>query len=470
MQRFPHFVAATARSVLMKIRWCLPAVWYLLAAVLIAWACVYVWIQFKRQPLTVLWYVVGFGVVMWLMFFGEGTEIAYTTLHDKDPEQVPEFLQKGFAKLVKSDQVGFISGRQLLVVFAIVGMTLLCELVSDVGSDDPARPYAQYIETLADFRYLFTLLFPSFFAFWFAQLPSKMIAHESALMAYRWAPMRWAMTWSMFIGNGLRVEGPSKPLKELVARSLRRGDEDVLKPSRAFNYKTSAMLRDGKGIEEVHIQMWIGSGGSIDVRQSVKIHAYARGVRKISEQTLSEAPIKPGAKIAVACPVSAFHNGPTAADSTVIDGTTFFKWVWDVQLKAQDLPIGHELDVEVQYATDDGAMKYRPNEKDEYDYTVRYVPTKKVVFDVMARPNNGFMFVTPTVIAITSENPDINWQEAKRVVPSEIVDDESGSFGFRYAVDYPLLNTKFTFGWSIEPAAIAISTPNLSQAALPPPS
>jgi hypothetical protein len=469
MGRFLRSVVAKSVSVLIEIGGRLPALWYVVAALVIAWACVYLWIQFERQPLTLLWFVVGFGVAMWLMFFGEGTEIAYTNLHDKDPEQVPPDLQASFAKLVDSEQVLFISGRQLLVVFAIVGMTLLCELVSDVGAGAKVRwPSDEGVATLAYYRHAFSLLFPAFFAFWFAQLPSKMISHESALMAYRWPPMRWAIGWSMLIGESLRIEGPSSHLKELVARKLRRGDEDVLKPSRAFYYKTSAMLRDGKGLEDTHIRMWLGSAGAIDVEEAIKIHAYGRGVRKVAEKSLCEAAFKPGASLKVSSPVKASQNGPDATGPITVEGATLYQLAWDVQL-TQDLPVGKELEVQVSYANEDGAMKHTVSEEDvdSYDYTVRFVPTKRLTFDIMVRPNAGFMLTNQTVTATTSENSDINWQEAKRVKCSN-VDDESDSFGFRYAVEYPLLNTKFSFGWSIGRAAKELDPTDLSRTALPP--
>jgi hypothetical protein len=176
MRRIFQVVVRNPISVLIAIGKRLPALWYVVAALVIAWAAVYLWIQFERQPLTLLWYIMGFGVAMWVLFFGEGTEIAYTNLHDKDAEQVPIDLQKSFARLVKSEQVRFISGRQLLVVFAIVGMTLLCELVSNVEVIANVKwPSEKDIATLAFYRHAFSLLFPAFFAFWFAQLPSKMM-------------------------------------------------------------------------------------------------------------------------------------------------------------------------------------------------------------------------------------------------------------------------------------------------------
>lgn len=462
MGSFLRSLFARIASVLIVIGVRLPAAWYLVAALVITWACTYLWIQLERQPLTLLWYIAGFSVAMWLLFCGEGGEIAYTILHDKDPEQVPDDLKKSFIKLVDSEEVQFISGRQLLVVFAIVGMTLLCESVSDVGEGAKVRwPSETAVATLAQYRHAFSLLFPAFFAFWFAQLPSKMIANESALMAYRFAPMRWAIGWSIILGERLRIEGPSSHLKELVARKLRRGNEDVLKPSRAFYYRTSAMLRDGKGLEESHIRMWIGRNGAVDVKEEITVRAYGRGVRNITEKNLSESAFKPNPVLDIKSPVDALKHGPDASGPTEVKGTTFYQLAWDVELQ-KDLPVGKDLHIDVSYANDDGAMKHTTSETDSYDYNVRFVPTKKLTVEILVRPDAGFRLTKQTATARASENAEVNNEETRRIkTTDDVFDKESNSRGFRYAVEYPLLNTEFSFGWSIGRAGIDVPAEEL---------
>jgi hypothetical protein len=265
----------------------------------------------------------------------------------------------------------------------------------------------------------------------------------------------------MFIGEGLRIDGPSIHVKELVASRLRRGDEDVLKPSRAFYYRTSAMLRDGKGLEDVHIHMLIGSLGEIEVKEKIRIHAYGRGVRKVAEEALCEAMFKPDHRVKPDL-LNASLQGPTVSGPLTFEGAAFYKLAWGVEL-SQDLPVGKELGIEVNYATDHGAMKHVVSDDgdstDSYDYTVRYVPTKKLTVDIMVRPHTGLILVAPTVTATASENIEINWEEARRVKPVKIVDETTGSVGFRYVAEYPLLNTKFSFGWSLRRAAIALPPP-----------
>jgi len=447
-------VSATVRPSRTRrvVRVLLGTFWYAIAVALLAWAATYLGLRAAREPTSLVVYAVPFLVTFFVMFYGEGTEIAITSLKDKDPEQIPDALRPGFEAFQASSHVLFISGRQLLVVLSIVALTLLCDNVSDIGPLVAGMPSFAKLLALPQVHTSFTLFFPTFFALWFAQLPPKFIAHESPLSAYSWQFTRLIIASSLFLGRTLRVDGPSTHLKELLVRLLPLS-KAVLKPSREFYYETSATLRDGKALEQLYTALEIAHDGSISAKQHFRFRAYANGFRRISQRIGWESPInQAGAAVQVSCPVPHSLTGPSYAPWTNRDGLALHSLDWRVDLPGY-LPVGAQLDVDVVYSTQAGAMRSTIGDVDYFRYTVSKVPTAEIVFEVQPEVNAGFVLIEGNASADTSDDQQVNKAEESRIA----VEPLNG--GYRYTVKYPLPSTVYQFNWTLAPGTVPLPPP-----------
>jgi len=456
----------------------IPVLWYVIAAALIFWASFYLVLHLlaDKNALSVAFaYFVFFVLFFVVMFYGEGTEVAVAMLIDKDPEQVPLAIRPGFVALQKSNQVLFISGRQLIVVFAIVGMTFLCLKLADVqiaNTEQLPRIVAVLLSKPAVDT--FTILFPTFFALWFIQLPPKFIAHENPLTTYSWQLTRAAIACSIFLGKTLRVEGPSTHVKALLMRLQPTGGGS-LRPSRENYYETSATLRDGKAIESADIDIFVAHNGAVRVIETFRFRAFAKGFKKIPQWSGWEAEIKrETAKLVVTdyngpgdCVVSAPKlKGPTIE----ADGKNIYSVEWFIKLK-ENLPVGSTLAFVAKYSTESSAAEVRPGKTDFFEYDVSRVPTADLTLKVQPEAGAPFSFFEREVAVDTSEDRSVNEAEKINFTRS----DPYGPRGYIFRARYPLLSTKLRFTWTVDSAEPAppplessltelVSAPNVSYA------
>jgi hypothetical protein len=443
-------------------------VWYIVATVLLIWAASYVTIHAFREPLAAAGYAFVFIILFVVLFYGEGTDITVARLYDKDPDQLPEALRAGFNVLREADQKMFISGRQLLVVAAVVGMTLLCYNLSDVSrafqNSDGLLVMKRLSAVLGDqgVRDAFTILFPTFFALWFAQLPPKFIAHEDPVRSYRWEPTRVTIRLSIFLGRTFHVEGPSQHVMDWTLWLLRKmSGEDVpgpapaatplridkLRPSREHYYALSATLRDGRALELVRVVMKIGRAGEVSVGEQLTFRAFADGFKHVSQKVVWEAPVKQSATVFVSkCPETVQHEivGPTYNVVESDGPKRRYSVEWDCTL-GRDLPVGESLEMFFAYSTEAGATPHETGQTDYYQYSVLRVPTARLIIEVRPEPDAGFILTKGHATAKTSEDDTINKKEASRV---EVRADDGG---YSYDVAYPLLSTNLRFCWEIAP-------------------
>jgi hypothetical protein len=429
--------------------------WYVVAVVLVLWAALYLAIHAMREPASVAGYGLGFALLVFIIFYGESTEVAVTRLYDKDPDQIPENLRAGFISLHESDPVPYLSGRELLVVVSIVALTLLCDNLSDVARLD-ARGLTRLARTLGlpEFQWTFSLLFPTFVALWFAQLPPKFIAHENPLSTYQWKLTRTTIRLSTFLGRTFHVQGPSKRIMAFMLWVLRASTgpadpliPEKLRPSREHYYKMSATLRDGRGLERVHIVMVIGRDGSVSVREDFRFRAFAAGFRSVSQEVSWEAPVRQGATLNVVyCPGDYSESGPAFSGPELnSQGKNSYSVKWAVTLTS-DLPIGEHVDLQVAYETEAAATQWRIGETDFFEYRIKRVPTALLIFEVRPAPDAEFLLIDGNVTANTSEDDRINRNEAERV---RINAHRKG--GYIYTAEYPLFSTDLFFRWEIAP-------------------
>jgi len=427
--------------------------WYVVAAALILWGSLYLLILVvparghtvsENAFALVFTYVMLFAAALIAMFYGEGTEVAVAMLIDKDPEQIPQRIRDGFIAL-RDSHIPFISGRQLIVVTAIVGMTVLCLNVADVPADrQNAIPYTGALTTPAA-REIFAILFPTFFALWFIQLPPKFMAHNDPLGAYSWQLTRVAVRCSLFLGKWLHVEGPSQQVTALLTR-LQPPTHEVLRPSRENYYKLSATLRDGRARELVDIDMFVDHNGAIRVVEVLKFRAFARGFQKVHQAIAWEAKFK-SARLVVSefgGPADCTVRGPRFFDRPNAQGLTMYWVTWDLDLK-ESLEIGKPLALVVSYQTGPNATRSRDAESDSYGILVD-VPTAEIVLRIQPEEGTALTFFDGHAVAETSENDEVNRDEAKLV---EVQSYGPEGRGYLYHAHFPLFGTKLEFHWTV---------------------
>ena len=419
----------------------LAAIWWLTAAVLVLWTVAYLMERsFNDAPHAVL-YLISIVFLLTVLFYSEGSDVAVSRLCDKDPDQLPEYLRPAFRALQESNPEVFISGRQLLAVFAVVALTLLCSRLSNVSNlyCGSLTPMAHEMGGLRD---AYAFVFPIFFALWFAQLPPKFIAHERPLTAFGWACSRATISVSIFLGRALRVDGPSGKFKNLLLR-WQKGTSERLRPSRENYYKDTAVLRDGKALEKVDIAVEVLDDGAVHVIEHFWFKAYAKGFHYIKHDVGWESKIKPGSELCVKqCPVGWTVPPSEELPVDIEKGKTYYPMRWEVKLKV-DLPVDEYLEYIVEYFTEPSATKATAEGRDTYIYTVNEVPTAEISVTVLPKSDARFTFTDHHVVVKCSDDERVNALEADRVQLCEKDD------GYRFTVLYPLLSTRFEFGWNV---------------------
>jgi hypothetical protein len=181
------------------IRRVLDASWLLFGCLLI-----FVWLFNTEQP----WQhkLLGLVVICLLCFLLEGVELAFTELHDKDSERLPDNI-KGVVAEVNRRRAEFYDARELLVVILLVSITIL---------SDNTKISLPIIGPTSDRRWTlgFSLVFTSLIVIWLAQGPSKMLAttNSAAFLRFCEFPSLWRLlikplAWTM---SKLRLNSPSE--------------------------------------------------------------------------------------------------------------------------------------------------------------------------------------------------------------------------------------------------------------------
>jgi len=441
-----RFAAFTIARMLLSVLWAVSAI------AILVWAALYVAVQ-QTGPLgsNAIWsYAVPLILLLGVLFYGEGAEVAVAMLSDKDPEQFPDWLRKSFLSLephlAKQRHAPYISGRQAIVVFAIVGITILCDQLSTVeGMRGPAW-LGNHVSLLADSRarFWFTLLFPTLAALWLAQLPPKFAAHENPLWIFSWQFTRWLLAVSMILGRYARIDSPSLWFANRLA-TTKRSDIQPLGPGRRFHYQTSAMLRGGRGLQQGHIEIKIHPDGSAAVVETFRYHAFGKGLRRFPQRIFWEQPVPgdPEVHVTAAPPeAGAYAISPFARSQKTFDGTVFHGLEWVVSLQS-DLPIHSEFELRFSYRTAPGAMRTAYESQDGYDYAVKLVPTAELIVDAMPSPDASFVLVDGEGKVDAAEDRAVDDFELSRIKITPF------KRGYRYEVHYPLFNTTFSFNWSV---------------------
>lgn len=466
-----------------------PVVWDAIALVLVAMAILYF-----LARLTINWgeasaYMGAIIVLLILMFFAEGTEIAVTSLKDKDPDQIRNLkLRSIILRLTGSDmpashpqrehrarteQRAFITGRQMITVGSVVGLAAFCGLLSglpDTPSDKALLPpyllnsKVNWVWTYLSSqvaRGLFTFFFPTFIALWYAQIVSKFLATDNPLAIAGLGPSLAIIEVSAALGRLLRLGAPS----EFPMRFWKGGVVEKFRPSRADFYTSLATLRDGKGLEEGQIAITVRSDGSVSVTERFRYRVYAKGFgwhrqretwrAQVLANTADFKIVQWPGKFEMPNPEGPFLDDKDDLEDLKSEGDEH-SIRWELVF-GEDLPIGGVFEYQVSYETESAACRYLVGQEECYYYYFTDCPAASLDFSIQAAPDAPFRIVKREVYGPKDAAEEAKKPVRVRASNNGVVNSEQASLvetspihkGCVFHVKYPLVGSKYWFYWRI---------------------
>jgi hypothetical protein len=229
------------------------AIWALLFAV---WAqTVYVTGVLQHDNLCLL--LAGVSVVLLvILYFAEGLELAVADLRDKDPQQIHDpRLKKILVDLQGKDDF-FFAHRQpfVVVIINVVSLSLAYEALYTwpLGEiKDPA------------FKFLFNLLFVTLTVLWFCQVTPKRLAIINSELFLAQAKFLWPIIKLLSV---FHLPGPADEIVAVSRRILGYNGLRNLLPSRPAHFNHAAQLY-GQAVDTLAIDIEIHADGSATIRK-----------------------------------------------------------------------------------------------------------------------------------------------------------------------------------------------------------
>jgi hypothetical protein len=426
--------------------------WGAFAVALALLAILYAVIGFVSSGRDVIGWARDIGIILLLilLFYGEGSDVAVARLYDRDPEQLikshPE--QAELLKALQQSESGdlFIVGRQLIVVSAIVVITMLVDNLADV-SNLTAGPLTSTARAIGPAHAIFSLVFTTFVALWFSQLPSKFIAHERPLTVFKWYATMNLIRLSRFIGRFRGISITSTFVRDRILMFPWNRNVYALLPSRRSYYEAAASFGDGKGIEEMHLVIMIDKDGSLSVRERIRFHAYSQNFKDFTRKVAWQARIRDNASTITTMSkpehvVDSFQR-PCFDGVEQKDSGDFYWLRWGFWLN-EPLNVGEEIVIESHYETEPGGTKHLLGETDQITYRTSKAPVAAFTLDVHPAVGAPFVFMGAEGSAEVSDSEHVNSQEAERIIPSGFSDG-----GYRFMLPYPQIGAIYKFSWRI---------------------
>lgn len=427
-------------------------VWLAVAFILGLWTIVLAVINcYQTWSLYPLMTLVLMGVLLFLLFIVEGTEISVVALLDKDPEQVGHEPVRKVLTTLQADPNVFLTGRQLMAVGLIVAFTLLSESLSSVKQVSFQWWLLDLIleaATSPKGSAVYSFALPTFFLLWFAQLLPKFLVHEKPLGFFSTPVPQWLIKGCIWLEKS-QVGVISQRVRPLLENLTVFSGGPLLLPSRLTHYRDSATLRYGKGLEEAEVRLLIGKDGKVLFSSSIVWKAFNAGVKDFTERHHFGASL-----VRNSCKIERPECPPECGD-VIIKGPEFSNAkiggeeiqdgsvTWTIETQA-DLLIGKEFKYKVSFDTCPDAMRTQRDEKDWYEWTVK-TPTAKLSVTVLPDEACGFSLSGGKCVAdvVTPAESRENFEEAKRVEVKPV------SRGYRYFIPFPLPGSTYTFQWTV---------------------
>ncbi|HWT06854.1 MAG TPA: hypothetical protein VN224_13915 [Xanthomonadales bacterium] len=395
--------------------------------------------------------LVGFILLICILYFAEGAEIAVTTILDRDEDQIPVEHHERIRRL-RSRHGDFLTGRQLIVVLMVLLLGSICDWLAtrtvDLVYQDSLIPgtsqIPDWIRNIVSFPpiNLYAYLFPAFSVLLFAQLYSKFVIHRrpQRFFASYWTQ---AVIWrSVPIGKIVRFGLPEWLIDAVVKKQV----EAEVGASRLQLYRAQATFRDGIGFEKGKVDIIIDpTDGSTRVEEYFELKAFADGNRELKRNETWDGAILDEPKLVVSDYPE--HCGiQTQSAPLWSNGRKNVKFDFGFALP---LHAGDTYNFRVTYDVGPNASKNAAGDFDEFIYTVNKYPAKRVEFSVTLKDTENARIVlsSPSIdVRNVSDDDAMNAREAKRHADGVAMPAHNK---LTFVVNYPLLPAEYIFKWRI---------------------
>jgi hypothetical protein len=196
-------------------------------------------------------------VLLFILYFAEGIELAVADLLDKQPDQLGDESLRSLLEEIQQERGFFFSNRQVFVVAIIALMTLI------TSYPWLYVPFVGKVKEL-ELPFWFSLFFTTLTVLWFCQVTPKRLAVINSERFLRQSRFIWPLI--KLVGR-LGLPSPSDDLVRLLeARSTYRHKRHLL-PSRELHYNTTAKLY-GFALDRLRVHLTLrADGGARIVRR-----------------------------------------------------------------------------------------------------------------------------------------------------------------------------------------------------------
>jgi hypothetical protein len=138
-------------------------------------------------------------IFVFCLYFAEGSEIAVTTVLDRDEDELDLGAASGKLQELRDGTDHFVSGRQFIVVVLVVVFAAFCEAFARNSPTAPTSWHISWLFTPLAIN-LYAFAFPILTALWLSQLYSKFVAQRRPATFFRTAQAQFVV---------FLTEGPS---------------------------------------------------------------------------------------------------------------------------------------------------------------------------------------------------------------------------------------------------------------------
>lgn len=258
--------------------------WIIWAFLLVIWVATLWQHQKEHNPTPLLLAVISV-ILLVLLCFAEGMELAVADLLDKDASQVSDRRTRELLSVIQKNSGFFFAQRQVFVVI-IVSFTSLATSYDWI-----------YVPSHGEIRnqsvtFWFSLCFVTLTVLWFAQVTPKRLAVANSEAFLGYSRFVWTSIRAISL---LGLPNPTDQLFYLAKRYTPFSHERMLLPSRAAHYNTSAHLY-GFALDKLETNLSISRSETAAIRKKFLIlflyghHAHVHGYID-SQSTFKEMPI-----------------------------------------------------------------------------------------------------------------------------------------------------------------------------------
>ncbi len=254
-------------------------------------------------------------VLLGIIFFADGIEVAYSVLRYKDPEQFSGIEARLLAEMRRNENLVY-EAREWLVTIIIVVITIMAEY------DEIWNPWTQtrfvgsfyipYVLTITS-KTLFSLLFTTLPVLWFAQGLSKRIARDCPQKFIGAGAIVWSLVKKVgWFTESLGLDAPTAVLTKSLKRSDSFSAESGMKPS-DHAYFVGSLQRYGYALHELYTRIKISSSGACEANVRVLYYGVSNPANVFGRRLIFDAP--PAAANHYSVDTTEIYTGPAIQEA-----------------------------------------------------------------------------------------------------------------------------------------------------------